>query len=176
MRLGKILFVVGVVIILCALMSGTRPISETVSVRYNVFSGFLFTSNSDIYVEVEIEEQIASGVFSMYLLDGIDANNTVVQNKSITLATPLAQFENITSFDGTFKLPGLGVYALCFTSSESEFLFLSITVQSSQVNLRLLSGGAVLVSLGLIGIVSSRVLEKKEDKSEVSQSTTNTDI
>ena len=175
MRLGRVLFVVGVVIILSTLMYGMYPISESVSVRKDVFSGFIFTSNSDIHVEARTDERVASGVFSMYLLDGIDANKTVVQNKSITLATPLAQFENITSFDGILTLPGLGVYALCFTSSESEFLLLSVLVQSLHPNLHLLSGGIVMVSFGLIVIVSLSVLRKK-GKSEISQSTANTGI
>ncbi|TFH11660.1 MAG: hypothetical protein E4H14_00445 [Candidatus Thorarchaeota archaeon] len=161
MRLGKIVFVVGVVIIASALIFGNYPLREPITLYDDVSSGFIFSAYSDIHIEVTVNT--GGSVFSMYLLDGIDANNTVVQNKSITLATPLAQFENITSFDDTLTLPGLGVYALYFTSPESELLYLSIYVHPLHSNLPLLSGGIVVVSLGLILIVSSWGLKKKRN-------------
>ncbi len=159
MRLGRIVFVVGVVIIASALMFGMYPLTDSIRVRDDVSSGFIFSAYSDIHVEVT--PNVGSGVFSMYLLEGIDANNTVVQNKSITLATPLAHFENITSFDDTLTLPGLGVYALYFTSPESEMLLLFVHVRPLHANLRLLNGGIVIASLGLIVISGSWGLKKK---------------
>lgn len=161
MRLGRIVFVVGVVIIASALMFGMNSLTESIVLYDDVSSGFIFNANSDIRVEVIPDGNVGSGVFSMYLLDGIDANNTVVQNKSITLATPLAQFENITSFDDTLTLPGLGVYALYFTSPESEMLLLSTYVRPLHPNFRLLSGGIVIAFLGLIVISGSWGLKKK---------------
>ncbi len=161
MRLGRIVFVVGVVIIASALMFGMNSLTESIVLYDDVSSGFIFNANSDIRVEVIPDGNVGSGVFSMYLLDGIDANNTVVQNKSITLATPLAQFENITSFDDTLTLPGLGVYALYFTSPESELLYLHIYVYPLHSNLRLQNGGIVIASLGLIVISASWGLKKK---------------
>jgi hypothetical protein len=158
-RLGRFVFVVGVVIIASALMFGMYDLTDSARVRDDVSSGFIFSAYSDIHVEVI--PNVGSGVFSMYLLDGVDANNTVVQNKSITLATPLAHFENITSFDGTLTLPGLGVYALYFTSPESEMLLLSTHVRPLHSNLRLLSGGIVIASLGLSVLGGSWVLERK---------------
>jgi len=169
MRLGKIVFVVGVVIIASALMFGNYPLSGSSIVYDDTSSGIIFSAYSDIHVEVIPND--GNGVFSMYLLDGIDANNTVVQNKSITLATPLAQFENITSFDDTLMLPGLGVYALYFTSPESEFLNLHISVYPLHANLRVLSGGIVIASLGLIIIVSSWGLKKKRNDECLGQTT-----
>ena len=159
MRLGRIVFVVGVVIIASALMFGMYPLTDSIRVQDDVSSGIIFSAYSDIHVEVI--PRLGDSVFSMYLLEGIDANNTVVQNKSITLATPLAQFENITSFDDTLTLPGLGIYALYFTSPESELLLLSIHVRPLHSNLRLLSGGIVIASLGLIVISGSWGLKKK---------------
>ncbi len=171
MRLGRIVFVVGVVMIASALMFGMYPLTESVGVRDDASSGFIFSAYSDIHVEVILNVNVGTGVFSMYLLDGIDANNTVVQNKSITLATPLAHFENITSFDDTLTLSGLGVYALYFTSPESEMLLLSIYVHPLHSNLRLLSGGIVIASLGLIAIIISWGLKKKRNDDGLGQTT-----
>ena len=138
---------------------GNYPLREPITLHDDVSYGFIFSAYSDIHVEVTVNT--GGSVFSMYLLDGIDANNTVVQNKSITLASPLAQFENITSFDDILTLPGLGVYALYFTSPESELLYLSTYVRPLHANLRLLSGGIVIASLGLIVISGSWGLKKK---------------
>ncbi len=67
----------------------------------------------------------------------------------------------MTSFSDTLTLPGLGVYALYFTSPESEMLLLSTYVRPLHSNLRLLSGGIVIASLGLIVIIGSWGLKKK---------------
>jgi len=160
MRLGKIVFVVGIVIIASTLIFGNYPLTETIILYDDVSYGFIFSAYSDIHVEVTANT--GGSVFSMYLLDGIDANNTVVQNKSITLAIPLAQFENITSFDDILTLPGLGVYFLYFTSPESELLSLSTIVRPLHANFRLLSGGIIVTSIGFIVIVSSWGLKKKK--------------
>jgi len=67
MRLGRIVFVVGVVLIASALMFVMNPLTDSVVLYDDVSSGFIFSANSDIRVEVIPDGNVGSGVFSILL-------------------------------------------------------------------------------------------------------------
>jgi hypothetical protein len=156
MRIANTLITIGIILVLISFAFGPYSSIESTAVECGKSSGFLIGTSTDLHIVVT--PIIGNGSeFSMYFLDAIDANNTVVRNLSINLVTPLFVAENMTSFNDVIKIPHPGMYALVFMSSEDTYLLLSVRIDYLRPNFRTLWAGIFVITAGIVILVASRL-------------------
>ncbi|MDF1537981.1 MAG: hypothetical protein P1Q69_03670 [Candidatus Thorarchaeota archaeon] len=148
MRIGKVLITIGLILLAASLMAGQETDNNATSVERGEPSGVVFGTDRSIHVEVYPLR--GNSTFSMYLLYGVDANNTIVKNRSITLVEPLETYEDLTSFNDTLVILQPGIYALVFTTESEDYLDLHVTITRMGINPQLTNTGIILTIVGIV--------------------------
>ncbi len=153
-RLAYALFLVGLVCLATGVGNGTHVYPTYVSVQRGSPEGLVFGTNQDIHVNAT--QPFRPVEFSMYLVTWQDANETIVQNKSLSLLSPLFAAENITSFVDIVGIPSPGYYALVFVTDSDESLFMDVILTTLGVNNNVIVFGLGLMAAGAMVLLVTR--------------------